>query len=207
MVRRSATLLSMRSDRDSIALYERASENLRFIRDAMAQARAFTAVPGLGGIAMGGTALVAAWLASRTASPEAWLGVWLGEAVLAAGIAVVAIVWKARRSGTALLSGAGRKFALGVSPPLVVGAALTVALHLAGAHALLPGVWMLLYGTAVIAGGTFSIAVVPVLGACFMVSGLVALFAPAWWGDALMGLSFGGLQIGFGALIARRYGG
>jgi hypothetical protein len=189
------------------ALSDRAMDNLRFIRAAMEEARSFTAVPGWGGVAMGVTALVAAWLAARQVEPGAWLSVWLGEAVLAAIIAAVTMSWKARRVGASLMTGAGRKFALGVVPPLVAGAALTLVLHASGQHARLPGTWMLLYGVAVIAGGISSIPVVPVLGGGFMAIGLLALFAPEQWGDALMAASFGGLHLGFGWLIARRHGG
>jgi len=45
------------------------------------------------------------------------------------------------------------------------------------------------------------------MGACLMACGAAALFAPASWGDAFMALGFGGLQIVFGIIIARRYGG
>lgn len=45
------------------------------------------------------------------------------------------------------------------------------------------------------------------MGACFLVLGAVALFAPAAWGNLLMAVGFGGIHIGFGAWIARRYGG
>ena len=48
---------------------------------------------------------------------------------------------------------------------------------------------------------------VPVLGVCFMALGTVALFAPSAWHDWLMAAGFGGLNIAFGAVIARRYGG
>ena len=40
-----------------------------------------------------------------------------------------------------------------------------------------------------------------------MALGTVAYVAPAAWGQRLMAAGFGGLHIGFGLLIARRYGG
>jgi hypothetical protein len=64
-----------------------------------------------------------------------------------------------------------------------------------------------LYGTAVVTAGAFSVRLVPIMGACFMVLGAVAFAVPAGYGDWLMALGFGGLQIGFGIVIARRYGG
>ena len=89
------------------------------------------------------------------------------------------------------MSRPGRRFALGLVPPLVAGALLSDALLAAGERALLPGVWLLLYGTAVVTGGAFSVRIVPVMGLGFMALGGVALFAPAVWGDALPG---GGLR-------------
>ena len=52
-------------------------DNLRFIRETMEGAARFTAVSGTGEIAVGMTALVAAYLASRQENQVAWLGVWL----------------------------------------------------------------------------------------------------------------------------------
>jgi hypothetical protein len=199
--------MQVRQEEPPVALHERAIDNLRFIRETMERAGAFTAVPGWGGVAMGFTAVAAAWLAARQATADAWLGVWMAEAAVAGVVAAVTLYAKARRSGTALMSGASRKFALSFSPPVMVGAVLTLALARGDAHALLPGMWMLLYGTGVMTGGAFSVPIVPVLGGCFVAAGTATLFAPAAWGDALMAASFGGFHIGFGLRIARRYGG
>jgi hypothetical protein len=191
----------------SRAIHHRAIDNLRFIRDAMERASAFTAVPGWGGVLMGVTALVAAPIAAgRRPDAGAWLAVWVVEAVVALTIGALAMGWKARRAGASLLHGSGRRFALNFAPPVLVAAVLTVALARAGAYDLLPGVWLLLYGTAVVVGGAFSVTAVPVMGACFLAVGTAAVFAPVW-GDAWMAAGFGGLQIGFGIVIARRHGG
>src|ERR671917_9359 len=69
------------------ALHDRAMDNLRFIRETMERATAFTAVPGRGQIAIGVTAIFAALVASRQRSVEAWLLVWMAEAAVALGIA------------------------------------------------------------------------------------------------------------------------
>jgi hypothetical protein len=197
-----------RKDTEPVALHERAMDDLRFIRQTMERAGAFTAVPGWGGVAMGTVALVGAVIAStQVADPGAWLGTWLLCATAAAAIAAGTMFAKARRSGMSLLEGPARKFALSFLPPVLAGAALTGAVHAAGATAVLPGLWLLLYGTAVTTAGTFSVRVVPLMGVCFMVLGALALACPPEWGDAFMAAGFGGLHIGFGAAIARRYGG
>ena len=172
----------------------------------MERSAAFTAVPGWGQVAIGFTALAAAWLAARQISPANWLSVWLGDAVLAVSISLVAMQRKAQRAGAALTSGPGLKFARTFLPPIVAAALLTAALYNAGLVRLLPGTWLLLYGTGVLTGSAFSVKIVPVMGVSFMVTGAAALLLPTW-GNAFMALGFGGLHILFGWLIARRYGG
>jgi len=114
---------------------------------------------------------------------------------------------KSHAANIPLLSGPIRKLALSFSPPMIVGAVLTAGLILHGNYEYLPGVWMLLYGAAVVSAGTYSVRSVPVMGALFMVVGTVTLFAPATWGTELMILSFGFLHIVFGVWIAWRHGG
>jgi hypothetical protein len=96
---------------------------------------------------------------------------------------------------------------LSFSPPLIVGALLTVGLYETGAFRLIPGAWLLLYGTGVVTGGAFSVKIVPVMGLCFIGLGAVALFSSFAFGNWFMAAGFGGLQIAFGAMIARRFGG
>ena len=193
--------------RPPLPLDLRAEENLRYIRATMERAGSFTAVPGWGGVLMGATAVVAALVAARQPSPARWLAVWLVAAVVAFVLGLAAMARKAGRAGVSLVSGPARKFAFSLAPPLAVGALLTLALYRAGELALLPAVWLLLYGTAVVASGAHSVRAVPVLGLCLLVTGTVALFAPAGWGNALLAAGFGGWQIVFGLIIARRHGG
>ncbi len=193
--------------RAPIPIDARAADHLRYIRETMERAGEFTAVPGWGGVAMGFSALAAALLAARQTTPRAWLAVWLVEALVAIAIAAPAAAHKAHRANLPLLSGPGRKFLLSFAPPLLAGALLTFVLFRAGAIAPLPGLWLLLYGTAIVTGGSVSVRVVPVMGACLMALGAAALFAPVHWGDLFMAVGFGALQIGFGGWIARHHGG
>ena len=146
---------------EPIPIDARAADHLRYIRETMASAAEFTAVPGWGGVAMGITAIAAAGAASRQSSPRAWLTVWLIEAFVAVAIAGATAATKAHRANAALFSGPGRKFLLSFTPPIIVGGCLTFALFHLGAVALLPAVWLLLYGTAIVTGGAFSVRVVP----------------------------------------------
>jgi hypothetical protein len=192
---------------DAPELHARAMDNLRFIRETMERAGSFTAVSGGGMVLVGLAALGASLLAARQSSPIAWVGVWFGAAGVAALLSGWTIARKARSAHVPLLSGAGRKLLLSFAPPMLGGALLTLALVHAGLTAALPGLWLLCYGSAVVAGGAFSVRIVPVMGACFFALGAVALFAPERWANGVMALGFGGLHILFGALIARRHGG
>ena len=190
-----------------IPIDARAADHLRYIRETMERAAEFTAVPGWGGVAMGVTALVAAFFASRQPTAERWLNIWLIEAFVAVAIAAPAAATKAHRANAKLLSGPGRKFLLSFAPPIVVGGLLTYSLSHASLHALLPGVWLLLYGTGIVTAGAFSVRVVPIMGLCLMLFGAAALFVPRGMGDLFMAFGFGFVQIGFGLWIAWRYGG
>ena len=202
-----------------------AHAHLRFIRETMARTGTFTAVPGWGGVAMGGTAIAAAWIAHQQPTVSAWLAVWAAEALIGFLIGLWATLLKARRSSAPVLSGQGRKFFLGLLPAVLVGVALTLAVYgfeldptskydprsipvvsSLSLH-LLPGIWLLCYGAGVAAAGTFSVRLVPMMGTAFMLIGAIALLAPSGWGDAFLALGFGGIHVVFGALIVRKHGG
>ena len=189
------------------ALHDRAMADLRYIRETMESAGAFTAVSGWGQVLAGTAALAAGVVASRQPGSRTWLVTWLAAAAVAFTISGIASHRKARAAGESLFSAPGRKFLLSFAPVMAVGGLLTAFLYGAGLAAGLPGMWLLVYGAAVIAGGAFSVRVVPVMGSCFMAVGAAALFSPAAWGDAYMVAGFGGLHIVFGLIIARRHGG
>lgn len=190
-----------------VSIHEHAFDNLRFIRETMERAGAFTAVPGWGGILMGVSALFTSFLTTRLPSQRLWFAAWLGEALLASAIGFFALVQKSRAVGVPLMNGPGRKFALSLFPPMFAGAILTAFLYQHSLYSMMPGMWLILYGVAVTTGGAFSVRVVPLMGVSFMVLGTAALFSPYQWSTLYMGAGFGGLQIVFGSIIARRYGG
>ena len=185
----------------------------------MEGASSFTDVPGWGLALTGVIALAAAFVANRQPSAERWLAAWLAAAIAASSVGGVAMVRKMRRrggtDGAQLLSTPARKFLLSFWPAILSGAVLTLALidpFIAGieprvADRLLPGLWLVLYGLGVTTAGAFSVRPVPLMGLSFIALGVVALFVPVLDGDLMMALGFGGLQIGFGVVIARRHGG
>src|SRR3979409_936530 len=130
------------------ALHARAMDNLAFIRDTMEAAGSFTAVSGWAMVAVGIIATIAAVIASAQSSILASLYVWIAAAVLAPAVMLWGIVRKARRARMPLLSGPGRKFVLSFSPPVLVGALLTIVLYRAGLVGAIPGMWLLTYGNA-----------------------------------------------------------
>src|SRR6188508_1883150 len=103
------------------SLHQHAADNLRFIRDTMARAGRFTAVPGWGAAGMGVTAIATALLAGPPAAGSGWLTVWLADAAVAAAIGAITMARKARRLDSPLADGAGPQFALALLPALVAG--------------------------------------------------------------------------------------
>jgi len=189
------------------SLNAHAIDDLRYIRETMERAGSFTAVSGWGQAVVGIIGFAAALLALESSSAESFVRTWIAAAVASAAVAGLSMVLKARRAGVPLLSGPGRKFALGFVPPLAAGALLTAALYRAGLMVWLPPIWLLLFGASVVAGGAFSVRAVPVMGFCFMLLGACALVAPPAWGNCLMAAGFGGLHLVFGVIIAVKHGG
>jgi hypothetical protein len=182
-------------------------DNLAFIRETMERAGAFTAVSGWGTVAVGISAGIATAITARLEPGPRWLGIWLGEALLSVGISAWAMARKAHAARMPLVSGPARKFAMSFAPPIVVGAVITAMLFRAGLIEMLPALWLMLYGTGVIAGGAFSVRIVPVMGVCFLAAGIAAAMMPFTWSNVVLGIAFGGLHVLFGILIARSHGG
>jgi len=189
-----------------LELHARAMDNLRYIRQTLERAGSFTAVPGVGGVLIGCTALTAAWMSAQHIGPASWLIVWTLAAGVALIVGIAGAALKSRRFNLALWSGPGRKFVAGFAPAMLAGAVLTVVLWGAGIVEVLPGIWLLLYGAAILSGGYSSVRVVPLMGACFMLLGSAALLLHGW-NDLFLAAGFGGLHIVFGTVIAVKYGG
>ncbi len=192
---------------EPVNLGHRAIDNLKFIRETMERSTHFTAVPGYGGMLMGVTAVAAAFIANSQITIRDSLMTWLIEASLAFAIGLLAMWQKSKIGGQSLLSVPARKFAMSFAPPLIAGVATVLGVWRYGDYQAMPAICMLCYGAAVVCGGAFSVRVVPIMGWCFIALGIATFALPTNYGNAMMGSSFGGLHLVFGAIIARRYGG
>lgn len=195
------------NEQEPVNIGDRALDNLRFIRETMERSAHFTAIPGYGGALMGVTAIGAAIIAHNQPTIRGWLITWLTEAFLAFIIGTFAMWQKAKNAGDSLVSAPSRKFALAFAPPLVAAVILTSLFYFRGIFGFMPTIWLTLYGTAIVTGGAYSVKIVPIVGWIFIVLGLISVFVPAAYGDYLMAFGFGFLQIVFGLIVARRYGG
>lgn len=190
-----------------------ALESLQVIRETMERSAQFTALPGRGIMLVGATALITSAIAARYSHwMSRWILVWVLEAPIAATIAVVAGYRKSSRLGLPLWSGPGRRMLVALAPPIFAGAVLTLALFMNNYQfrlaSMIPGMWLLLYGTALMAAGAHSVPPIPVMGAAFLVLGAVVLAANApFLMNSAMAIGFGGLHLGFGWHIARKHGG
>jgi len=189
------------------SLHTHAVNDLRFIRDMMERSSSFTAVPGWGTMLMGSTAIAASLIAGQNANMDHWLMVWLVESLIACLIGFISMTIKSRAINLPLFCKAGWRFLLNLFVAIIAGIPLTIVLYQNGQNELLPGLWLILYGIGVTTGGVFAIGAVQVMGGCFILTGMAALFASPLWGNAFLAFGFGGLHIFFGGIIAWRHGG
>jgi len=189
-----------------IPIESRALGTLAYIRTSI-ESSGSMAVPGMAGIVMGGIGIIATIVASVPRGAPHWLGIWLVAAAVAFALGGAMMAREAAQSGHARYLGPVRKFLLCLCPALLTGAALTFVLWRAGATGLIPGVWLLLYGCAVLSASTVTIArtmrLICIMGVLFMLLGLLAFAAPPDTHTLILGMGFGALHAIFGMLIGR----
>ncbi len=144
--------LISRGENEAPALHERAMDNLRYIRETMERASAFTGISGWGQVAIGLTAFGATAVAARQTMFKSWLAVWVVEALISLLIAGWSMDRKSRVVNMPLLSGSGRKMVFSLSPPLLAGVLLTAVLYRGGLTHDIPSSWLLLYAHGVVTG-------------------------------------------------------
>ncbi len=189
-----------------IPIESRALGTLAYIRASIESAGSM-AVPGRAGIVMGIIGIIATLASSLPRLAVHWLTIWLIAGAIALLVGGAMMAREAALSGHARYLGPVRKFLFCLCPALLAGAVLTLVLWLAGNTSLIPGVWLLLYGCAVLAASTVTIprtmSLIRIMGCLFMLLALLAFAAPANMHTLILGTGFGALNSIFGVLIGQ----
>jgi hypothetical protein len=192
----------------------RALGTLAYIRASIESSSSMD-VPGMAGIVMGIIGVLTAIVVSLRRFAPHWLEIWLVAAMLALVLGGALVARQIVRGGHARYLGPARKFLLCLCPALLAGAVLTWVLWTTGTTGVIPGMWLLLYGCAVLSASTVTSAgitrLICIMGALFVALGSATLALPlvahtAVLGvahTAMLGLGFGVLHIVFGILIGR----
>jgi hypothetical protein len=204
-MQRPGAAFSVQSEAPS-AIESRALGTLAYIRASIESSGSMD-VPGMAGIVMGVIGLLAAIVVSTPRWAAHWLGIWLAAAAIALVLGGALVARQTMQRGRASYWGPVRKFLLCLCPALFAGAVLTLVFGTGGMSGVIPGMWLLLYGCAVLAASTVTIAeiarLICIMGGLFVALGLAAFVLPAAVHTALLGLGFGALHIIFGFLIGR----
>jgi hypothetical protein len=191
---------------------EHALAQLEAIRGYMERAERYTHLSGYaclvaGGIAIAGSA-VCFLLGLRFCDPGAdrpMLGlVWGCVMLLALGQNIVFSIASARGKGEPVWSALAQSVVKAVLPGFVVGAVVTLVCLREDLLPLLPGLWMLAYGTSLVGLSLFAGTHVHVFGIAFLAAGAAALLFLQDQGLLMMALSFGGLHVLMGGLVVLR---
>jgi len=158
-------------------------------------------------------------------SAASWLNLAVWGVVFAVAVAAALGVMRFRevRRGLPFWTPAKRRMLSTILWPFVIGAGLTAAIVYHGfvrggfgEFGLIPAVWMLTYGLACWNMGQYSIREIRVMGAAFMVAGLLtaAFFQVEFPGlppglapYATLGVTFGGFHMVYGVVVWVRHGG
>jgi hypothetical protein len=161
----------------------------------------------MAGIVMGIIGLAASAAVSLPRCAAHWLGIWLVAAALALALGGAIVARQIAQRGHARYLGPARKFLLCLCPGLLAGAVLTVVFAAANTTDVIPGMWLLLYGSAVLSASTVTIAgaarLVCIMGILFVALGALTFALPVVAHAWMLGVGFGGLHILFGLLIGR----
>jgi hypothetical protein len=188
---------------NSVAMDAHARETLRYIRSSM-DAATLIVTPGSAGIVIGTVGVAAALLCAAEKWAFDWRLVWISAAPVAGLLGAGVMARQQRIQGRTVFGASTRRFAFCMAPPLLTGTVLTAVLFHLGQLRILPGIWLLLYGCAVLAASASTVRVIAWLGALFMVLGTAALVLPETAQNLILGVGFGGLHLAFGGYLARR---
>ena len=201
---------------------DKAAQNLRVIRQLMERPVRYSTQSGLAGIFAGCVTLIgmaADWYFFCKYGPghkAFWinLGVWAGVFTAALTGTLGLTRWREIRQKMPFWTPAKRKLLVTILAPFVAGTGITAAImydwYLTGNSeqwGLIVPCWMLFYGLACWQVSQYSTREIGLMGAAFILAGLVsaAFFqtCPYW----TLGVTFGGFHIVYGIYAWVRYGG
>lgn len=209
---------------------EKASRDLKVLRELMERPVRYSTQSGLAAILAGVIALaglyadavISARYPLRTAF---WynLAIWAGVLAVAAGVVLVLTRLRERQRGMELWSAVKKRILLTILPPFLVAVGLTAAIMWRWYHGIgpnqwgmIPVLWMCLYGLACWQVGEFSITEMRFLGVAFLICGVACAFFFQGFvrvGPLLitpyrtLGATFGGFHIIYGLIVYARHGG
>ena len=203
-MQRPTAVFPIRSE--AIGIESRALGTLAYIRTSIESSSSMD-VPGMAGIVMGIIGLLAAIAVSLPRWGAHWLGIWLAAAATAFILGGALVARQIVQRGHSRYLGPVRKFLLCLCPALLAGAVLTVVFGTTGMTNVIPGMWLLLYGCAVLSASTVTTAgiarLICTMGALFVALGMITFALPATAHTAMLGLGFGVMHIIFGFMIGR----
>ena len=179
-----------------------AEETLSVIRTLMERGTRYTNLSGHAGIAAGLLALLGSALRLRFQTP--FLPTWIGVLVAACSAIVFFTAMMARANGEPFWTRQAKTVVLALTPAFLSALLLTAVLARIGQEALLPGVWMLLWGVGALAMSFFTPRVISLLGMAFMLAGAVTLFLNPGPDAVTMGLTFGAIHLAYGVVLSIR---
>lgn len=188
-----------------------AAQNLESIRILMERTGRYSNFSAVSAATAGTLAIAAAavcrWREISFDVPHPW---WKLIALWAAVFAVAFLqnlfwTWvHARRRGERVWTHLTRAMTMAVLPGFFTGGVLTGFAIVERRLDMLPGIWMLMYGTAVLGAALFAGRNLKIFGALFL---LMGAFTIHWrqYGVEMMAASFGLLHLGLGLLIAWKF--
>ncbi len=134
------------------------------------------------------------------------IALWVGIGLLGVVLDLVLVARRARRRGKNPWYRLGQLAARVMGPAVVAALAVSLALAFHNLWGLIPGVWMLLYGSAVWTTGLLSVHNPGALGLVFVGGGVAALLLAPAYSLLLVGLTFGVAHIAYGLYARSRFG-
>ncbi|MDC1141829.1 hypothetical protein OAU50_01950 [Planctomycetota bacterium] len=134
------------------------------------------------------------------------VALWSATFVIAVGINLAGMVYRARRDGQSLAMRLGRRFLFAMLPAIAVGGALSLGMALQAQLETIFAVWMLTYGAALLAASAHSITSVRVLGLLALICGVLGVVPGLDLDFVLFLTTFGAGHFLLGIWVGVRHG-